>query len=58
VTDASSKTWTGEPPNAERALQAFIADLREQPTWKAPSTGDAVHVAQLLDDAQRLAVKH
>jgi len=58
VSGRRDQTWTGEPPSAQRALQAFVADLREQPIWEALSTGDVVRVAQLLGDTQRLAAKH
>ncbi len=55
LTGGRSQSWTAEPPDARRALQAFVADLRGQPAWEAPSTSQAVRVARLLDEAQRMA---
>lgn len=48
-------TETGDPPQAGAALAAFLADLRGEHRWVAPTTSDAVAVAELLDTIAAIA---
>lgn len=54
-TEGVSITETGGPPQAGAALTAFLADLRGEHQWVAPTTGDAVAVAEILDTIAAIA---
>lgn len=54
-TEDVSITETGGPPQAGAALAAFLADLRGEHQWVAPTTGDAVAVAEILDAIAAIA---
>lgn len=48
-------TENGTPPRAGAALAAFLAELRGQQAWVAPTTSDAVVVAEILDTIAAVA---